>query len=299
MFSNNKLPTSTSCINVELKKTNNSNRSSPASHQETFTTTSATLKLRQRDVNKYQTSSLTKALTHHQNQYQQPAPSIDQTETISTQKIPITMMMTTEKTVKTVKTATKTTKTTTKPVEQPKNINLLKNLNPNLTQLQLKVVNSKNNNNLRLSCNNSKNSGIIDDITTSSKHNNNNNNRSNHRNGAASIGGSSSSGSGSLQNKLAISLGSFSDLIRKTTPTPSSASEEKMGDDHSNTNDEDVAATTTDPPPPSSTKTATISKNKNSTSNFSGKLCSPPPLSGKDIEHHHATSHMRRFELEI
>lgn len=296
MFSNNKLPTSTSCINVELKKTNNSNRSSPASHQETFTTTSATLKLRQRDVNKYQTSSLTKALTHHQNQYQQPAPSIDQTETISTQKIPIMMMMTTEKTVKTVKTATKTTKTTTKPVEQPKNINLLKNLNPNLTQL--KVVNSKNNNNLRLSCNNSKNSGIIDDITTSSiNNNNNNNNRSNHRNGAASIGGSSSSGSGSLQNKLAISLGSFSDLIRKTTPTPSSASEEKMGDDHSNTNDEDVAATTTDPPPPSST--TTISKNKNSTSNFSGKLCSPPPLSGKDIEHHHATSHMRRFELEI
>lgn len=287
MFSNNKLPTSTSCFNVER-------RSSPASHQETFTTTSATLKLRQRDVNKYQTSSLTKALTHHQNQYQQPAPSIDQTETISTQKIPITMMMTTEKTVKT---ATKTTKTTTKPVEQPKNINLLKNLNPNLTQL--KVVNSKINNNLRLSCNNNKNSGIIDDIITSSKHNNNNNNRSNHRNGAASIGGSSSSGSGSLQNKLAISLGSFSDLIRKTTPTPSSASEEKMGDDHSNTNDEDVAATTTDPPPPSSTKTATISKNKNSTSNFSGKLCSPPPLSGKDIEHHHATSHLRRFELEI
>ncbi|XP_055856657.1 protein outspread isoform X2 [Episyrphus balteatus] len=338
MFSNNNsnnIQKSKSCIKIDLQL--NNNRSSPSSHQKSFTTTSVPLTLQSGDNNKQQQQlPITKALTHHQQHYL-PHQTTTTTTTTTTNTIsPIKPMMITMKT-----TTKPTTTTTTKPVEQPKNINLLKNLNPNSTQL--KLVNN-NNNNLRLSCNNrinnSNNSNIIDDCTSSSNSSSNINNnntsntnntrifsRSNHRNGG------SSSSNGGVQNKVAISLGSFSDIIRKTTPSSDAVSSENnpatalvmdrsRGDDHSssssssntddendrvarsvcskgvfnNNNNELVAAGSVATP---TTTNSNINKKKHSTSNFSGKLCSPPPLSGKDIEHHHATSHLRRFELEI
>lgn len=207
-----------------------------------------------------------------------------------------------------------TTTTTTKPVEQPKNINLLKTLNPNLIQIKL-VNNNLSNDNLRLSGNLINSSNSSNDDTSPSNSTNNtsmrNYSRSNHR--------STGSGtSGGIQSKLAISLGSFSDIIRKTTAVSTADSEvavmrRSRGDDHSSntTADDSRRINVTDDDTDkaarsgnegefseSSATTATINK-QHSTSNISGKLCSPPPLGGRDIEHHHATSHLRRFELEI
>ncbi|XP_055905657.1 protein outspread isoform X1 [Eupeodes corollae] len=311
--SNNNMLTSTSCINNDTK---NNVRSSPSSHPQTFTITSAPLILQ--SGGKKQQLPITKALTHHHPQQQHPHQT--NTNTTSTTK-PMMIMMTTTKT------------TTTKPVEQPKNINLLKNLNPNSTQLKL-----VNNNNLRLSCNNlinnsnSYNSNIDDASSSNSSNINNNNNnsntsnmrifsRSNHCSGG-NTGGGSNSGNGGVQNKLAMSLGSFSDIIRKTTPSSDASASEKnpantvvmhsnRGDDHSSSNTDDendrvarsvckgVFNESSASQAATSTSMPATNKKKHSTSNFSGKLCSPPPLSGKDIEHHHATSHLRRFELEI